>query len=133
MGLREAQRGELPAVCVVSGRQASGFCPIAVRRGPFRSTTVRLPMSERVFGHWLRRSLLQVRSGLGMGLSALGAVVTYRFPTIALVFVLLTAAFAGPWFFATWTLPSVTPAAAVDGRRLVLSDAHPAFAAAIAP
>ena len=115
-------------MCVVSGRPADGFCPLPVERGWGRSTVVRLPMSADVFERWHRRSMMRLRAGLGMGFCAFGAALTVRFPTVALVFVLLTLAMGGAWFFATWSLPGLTPATHIDGGRLVLGDAHRDFA-----
>jgi len=88
-------------------------------------------MSDAVFGRWYRRSTMRLRAGLGAGFCLFGAAVTVRFPTVAMIFVVLALGLGGAWFAATWSLPSLTPAAHVDGNRLILADAHADFAAAL--
>ncbi|MGI9601955.1 MAG: hypothetical protein ACR2QE_08720 [Acidimicrobiales bacterium] len=128
VALARAESGNLPSVCVMSGRPADGFCPLSVSRGWGRSTTVHLPMTTAVFDRWYQRSVLRVRAGLGAGFCLLGAAVTVRFPTVALIFVLVALGLGGAWFYSTWSLPSLTPAVHIDGHRLIISGAHREFA-----
>lgn len=129
--LARAERGDLPSVCVISGRPAAGFCPLPVGRSWGRSTEVRLPLAKDIFDRWHRRSMLRLRAGLGLGFCVFAAVATIRFPTVASIFVALAFGLGGGWFYATWSLPSVTPAMFVDEGTLVLTDAHPRFAAVV--
>ncbi|MDH3704495.1 MAG: hypothetical protein OES57_00400 [Acidimicrobiia bacterium] len=115
----------------MTGQPADGFCPLTVPRGWGRSTTVRLPMTDAVFERWHRRSTLRVRAGLGAGFCLVGAAVTVRFPTIALLFMVLAFGLGVAWFVASWSLPATTPGTRVDGDRLVLTGVHDGFAASL--
>lgn len=132
--LRVAREEGFPAICAITGERADGAVPLRVDRSwkAWRSTTIRVPLSEPVFVKWSRRQNIHIKArALASVLTAVGIVIAFRNGVmgIGIVAVALVVHLLDLW--AERTTDDFQPTLERRGTDLALVGVHERFAVAV--
>ena len=135
VSLDDAEAGELPAVCVMTGAPADGPVAIGIDRSWRRwgSKTVRLPMSQAAFRRWYRRHRVMMQSRFAaMALVVAALAFSAKSPLLALLLLVGSGVVMAGSVRAEHSLTGLQPRVEAKRSTVVLHDVHDAFAQAVA-
>ena len=134
MPLAQAQAGELPPVCVMTGAPADGAIPVRLDRSltRWRSPKVRIPLSTPAFKAWHRRQSVMLKARMvAIALIVVALAFSARNAFIALAALVLSGVVMAISLRAERSLADHLPELSRSKGELVLSGVDPGFVRAV--